>query len=73
MTTGKTIDLTIQIFVGKVMALLFNALSGLIIASLPRSKCLLISQLQSPFSGIMEPTKIKSVTVSIVSLSIAMK
>ena len=64
MTTGKTIDLTIQIFVGKVMALLFDALSGLIIASLPRSKCLLISQLQSLSAVILEPKKVKSVTAS---------
>ena len=64
MTTVKTITLTIQIFVGQVMSLLFNTLSRFIIASLPRSKCLLISGLQSPSSLILEPKKIKSVTVS---------
>ena len=70
MTTGKTIALTRQIFVGKVMSLLFNILSMLVIAFLPRSKRLLISRLQSPFAVILEPKKIKSVTVSIVSPSI---
>ena len=70
MTTGKTIALTIQTFVGKVMSLLFNILSRFAIAFLPRSKCLLISRLQSPSSVILEPKKIKSVTVSIVSPSI---
>ena len=70
MTTGKTIGLTRQIFVGKVMSLLFNMLSRLVIAFLPRSNCLLISWLQSPSAVILEPKKIKSVTVSIVSLSI---
>ena len=70
MTTGKTIALTRQTFVGKVMALLFNMLSRLVIAFLPRSKRLLISQLQSPPTVILEPKKIKSVTVSIVSPSI---
>ena len=69
MTTGKTIALTTWTFVGKVMSLLFNMLSRLIITFLPRSKCLLISWLQSP-SVILEPQKIKSLTVSIVSLSI---
>ena len=64
MTTVKTITLTIQIFVGQVMSLLFNTLSRFIIAFLPRSKCLLISGLQSPSSLILEPKKIKSVTVS---------
>ena len=67
MTTGKTVALTT---VGKVMSLLFNMLSGFVIAFLPRSKCLLISQLQSPSTVILEPKKMKSVTVSIVSSSI---
>ena len=62
--------LTIQIFVSKVMSLLFNMLSRLVIVFLPRSKHLLISWLQSPSAVILEPKKIKSVTVSIVSLSI---
>ena len=57
MTTGKTIPLTIQTFVGKVMSLLFNMLSRLVIAFLPRSKCLLISWLQSPSAVILEPRK----------------
>ena len=70
MTTGKTIALTSQTFVGKVMSLLFNMLSRLVIALLPRSKCLLISWLKSPSAVILEPPKIKSVTVSIVSPSI---
>ena len=70
MTTGKTIALTSQIFVGKVMSLLFNMLFRLVITFLPRSKCLLISWLQSLSTVILEPKKIKSVTVSIVSLSI---
>ena len=70
MTTGKTIVLTIQIFVGKVMSLLFNVLSRLVIAFLPRSKRLLVSWLQSPSAVILEPKKIKSVTVSIVSPSV---
>ena len=73
MTTGKTIALTKWTFVGKVMSLLFNMLSGLVIVFLPRSKCLLISWLQSPSAVILEPPKIKSLTVSIVSLSICMK
>ena len=63
-TTGKTIALTRQTFVGKVMSLLFNMLSRLVITFLPRSKCLLISWLQSPPAVILEPPKIKSVTVS---------
>ena len=67
MTTGKTIALTRQTFVGKVMSLLFNMLSRLVIAFLQRSKRLLISWLQSPSAIILEPTKIKSVTVSIIS------
>ena len=70
MTTGKIIALTRWTFVGKVMSLLFNMLSRLVIAFLPRSKCLLISWLQSPSAVILEPPKIKSVTVSIVSPSI---
>ena len=67
MTTGKTIALTRQTFVGKVMSLLFNMLSRLVITFLPRSKCLLISWLQSPSAVILEPQKIKSDTVSTVS------
>ena len=70
MTTGKTIASTRQNFVGKVMSLLFNTLSRLVIAFLPRSKYLLISWLQTPFAEILEPKKIKSVTGSIVSPSI---
>ena len=71
MTTGKTIALSRQTSVGKVMSLLFNMLPRLIIAFLPRSKHLLISWLQSPFAVILEPPpQIKSVTVSIVSPSI---
>ena len=70
MTTGKTISLTRQTFVGKVMDLLFNMLSRLVITFLPRSKRLLISWLQSPSVVILEPKKIKSVNVSIVSPSI---
>ena len=70
MTTGKTIALTRWAFVGKIMSLLFNMLSRLVRAFLPRSKHLLISWLQSPFAVILEPPKIKSVTVSIVSPSI---
>ena len=66
MTTGK-IALTRQTFVGKVMSLLFNMLSRLVIDFLPRSKCLLISRLQSPSAVILEPPKIKSGTVSTVS------
>ena len=60
MTTGKTIALTRQTFVGKVMSLLFNVLSRLVITFLPRSKCLLISWLQSPPEVILEPRKIIS-------------
>ena len=60
MTTGKTIALTRRIFVGKVMSLLFNMLSRLVIAFLPRSKHLLISWLESPSAVILEPKKIKS-------------
>ena len=68
--TGKTILLTRRTFAGKVMSLLFNMLSMLVIAFLPRSKCLLISWLWSPSAGILEPPKIKSLTVSTVSPSI---
>ena len=71
MTTGKTIALTRQTFVGKVMSLLLNMLSRLVITFLPRSKRLLISWLQSPSAVILEPPKIKSDTVSIVSPSIS--
>ena len=70
MTTSKTIAFTRQTFVGKVMSLLFNMLSRLVIAFLPRSKHLLISWLQSPSTVILEPKKRKSLTVSIASLSI---
>ena len=65
MTTGKTIVLTRQTFVGKVMSLVFNMLSRLVITFLPRSKRLLISWLQSPSPVILDPKKIKSVTGSI--------
>ena len=65
MTTGKTIALTLQTFVSKIMSLLFKMLSRLIIPFLPRSECLLISWLQSPSAVILEPKKIKSVTVSL--------
>ena len=64
MTTGKTIAMTIWIFVSKVLSLLFNVLPRLVIAFLPMSKHLLISWLQSPSAVILEPSKIKSVTVS---------
>ena len=70
MTTGKTIALTRQSFIGKVICLLFNMLSSLVIAFLLRSKCLLISWLQSPSAVILEPKKMKSLTVSIVTPSI---
>ena len=69
MTTGKTIALTRRTFVGKVMSLLFNMLSKLVITFLPSSKRLLISWLQSPSVVILELKKMKSVTVSIVSPS----
>ena len=68
MTTGKTIALPKWTFVDKVMALLFNILSRLVIAFLPRSNHLLISWLQSPSAVILEPRKIKSATVSTVSI-----
>ena len=71
MTTGKTIALTRRTFVGKVMSLLLNMLSGLVITFLPRSKSLLISWLQSPSAVFLEPPKIKSDTVSTVSPSIS--
>ena len=70
MTTGKTIALTMWTFVGKMISLIFNMLSRFVTAFLPRSKCLLISWLQSSSTVILEPKKIKSVTVSTFSLSI---
>ena len=70
MTTGKTIALTRWTFVGKVLSLLFNMLSRLVITFLPRSKHLLISWLQLPFAWILESPKIKSATISTVSPSI---
>ena len=73
MTTGKTIALTRWTFVSKVMSLHFNTLSRFVTAFLPRSKCLLISWLQSLSTVTLEPKKIKSVTVSIVSPSICHK
>ena len=73
MTNGETIPLTRQTFVGKVMSLLFNMLSKLVITFLPRSKCLLISWLHSPSAVILEPPKIKFLTVSTVSHLFAMK
>ena len=72
MTTGKTIALIDGTFVDKVMSLLFNMLSRLVIAFLPRSKCLLISWLQSLSAVILEPQKTKSDTVSTVSPSISL-
>ena len=71
MTTGKTIALTRRTFVGKVMSLLLDMLSRLVITFLPRSKCLLISWLQSPSAVVLEHPKIKSDTVSTVSPSIS--
>ena len=70
MTTGKTIVLIRQTFVRKVMFLVFKMLPKFVIAFLPRSKCLLLSWLQSASAVILEPKKIKSVTVSTVSASI---
>ena len=70
MTTGKTIGLTGRTFVGKVMSLLSNMLSWLLIIFIPRSERLLISWLQSPSAVILEPSKIKTITVSTVSPSI---
>ena len=69
-TQGKTIALTIQAFVGNAMSLIFNMLSMLVIAFLPRNKHLLISWLQSPYAVVLEPQIIKAVSVSIVSPSI---
>ena len=71
MTTGKTIALTRRTLVGKVMSLLLSMLSRLVITFLPRSKCLLISRLQSPSAVILEPQKIKPDTVSTVSPSMS--
>ena len=71
MTAGKTIALTRWTFVGKVISLLLNMLSRLVITFLPRSKCLLISRLQSPSAVTLEPPKIKSATVSTISPSIS--
>ena len=73
MTIGKTIVLTRRTFVGKLLSLLFNMLSRLVIAFVSRSKRLLISWQQSPSAVILEPKKIKPVTVSIVSPLICMK
>ena len=73
MTTGKNIALTLQTVVGKVMSLLFNMLSRLVTAFLPWSKHLLISRFQSPSAVILEPRKIKSLTVTTVSLFAMMK
>ena len=70
MTTGKIIALTRQTFASKVMSLLYNTMSRLVIAFLPRSKHLLISWLQPPSAVILEPKEIKSVTISIVFPSI---
>ena len=70
MTTGKIIALTIWTFVGKVMSLLFNTLSSFIIAFLPRSKHILIAWLQSPSAVILDPKRIKSVTISLASPSV---
>ena len=73
MTTGKTTALTIQTFVAKVTSLLFNMLSRFALAFLPGSKCLLISGRQSPSAVILEPRKIKSYTVSVVSSSVCLE
>ena len=73
MTTGKTIALTIWTFVGKVMSLLLNVLFRFVIAFLPRSKHLLISWLHSPSALILEPKKIKSIIVFVISPSICHK
>ena len=69
-TTGKTIALIIWTFIGNIMSLLFNMLSRLVIVFLPKSKYLLISWLQPPSTVILEPKKIKSVTVSVISPNI---
>ena len=71
MTTGKTIALTMQTFFSKVISLLFNTLYRFVIILLPRSKHLLISWLQSPSAEILEPKKVKPVTVTIISPSIS--
>ena len=71
MTTGKTIALTMQTFFSKVISLLFNMLYRFVIILLPRSKHLLISWLQSPSAEILEPKKVKPVTVTIISQSIS--
>ena len=73
MTTGKTMALTVTTFVDKVMSLLFNMLSRLVIVFLPRSKSLFISWLQSPYAVILEPEKISSVTVLIASSSLGQR
>ena len=73
MTTGKTIALTRWTFGSKVISLIFNMLSGLVIAFPSKSKCLLISWLQPPSAVVLKPKKIKSVNVSIVSSSICHK
>ena len=73
LTMRKTIALSIQTFLGEVMSLLFNVPSKLVIAFLPRSKCFLISRLQSPSAVILEPQKIKSDTVSTVSPSVSLE
>ena len=73
MTTTKTIALTVQNFVGKVMSLVFSTLSRFVITFLARSKCLLISWLQSPFAVILEPKGMKSVTVSTFMTSVGHK
>ena len=70
MTTGKTMALTIWTFVDKIISLLLNVLSRLVISFLPRSKHLLLSWLQSPSAVVLEPKKIKSLNVSVVSPSI---
>ena len=73
LTTGKTITLTRWIFVGQALSLLINMLYKVVITFLPRSKCLLISWLQSPSTVVLEPRKIKSATVSTVSASICLE
>ena len=73
MTTGKTMALTVTTFVDKVMSLLFNMLSRLVIVFLSRSKSLFISWLQSPYAVILEPEKISSVTVLIASSSLGQR
>ena len=73
LTTGKMIAMTIQTFVGNVLSLLCNMLSRFVIAFIPRSKNLLISRLQSLSSVILEPKKMKSLTVSIFSTSVSLE